>query len=91
MLVPYSPLVIFQASPCIRFNKEGTLLAVSTSDNGVKILANTEGFRLLRAVENRPFDNSASASAAIVKVCVLTFSPLVNGFSLCFPDFNFKE
>ncbi|KNA11838.1 hypothetical protein SOVF_131310 isoform A [Spinacia oleracea] len=53
------------ASPCIRFNKEGTLMAVSTSDNGVKILANSDGIRQLRAVENRPFDTSASA--AIVK------------------------
>ncbi|MCE5165746.1 hypothetical protein HAX54_012000, partial [Datura stramonium] len=31
-----------KASPCLRFNKEGMLLAVSTSDNGLKILANTE-------------------------------------------------
>lgn len=66
------------ASPCIRFNKEGTLLAVSTSDNGVKILANTEGFRLLRAVENRPFDNSASASAAIVKGPTMGVFPTAN-------------
>lgn len=52
------------ASPCIRFNKEGILLAVSTSDNGVKILANAEGIRLLRTVENRAFDASRAASAA---------------------------
>ncbi|XP_015060617.1 protein TPR3-like [Solanum pennellii] len=37
------------ASPCIRFSKEGTLLAVSTSENGVKILANADGV-LLKAV-----------------------------------------
>lgn len=41
------------ASPCIRFNKDGILLAISTSDNGFKILANAEGIRLLRTVENR--------------------------------------
>ncbi|XP_031096828.1 protein TPR3-like [Ipomoea triloba] len=35
--------------PCLRFNKEGNLLAVSTSENGIKILANADGFRLLRA------------------------------------------
>ncbi|XP_058760104.1 topless-related protein 4-like [Vicia villosa] len=46
------------ASPCIRFNKDGTLLAISTSDNGVKILANAEGIRLLRTVENRSVDAS---------------------------------
>ncbi|MBA0693730.1 hypothetical protein Goari_004081, partial [Gossypium aridum] len=54
-------------SPCIRFNKEGTLLAVSTDDNGVKILANSDGVRFLRTVENRSFDASRVAPAAIVK------------------------
>ncbi|KAE8657881.1 Protein TOPLESS [Hibiscus syriacus] len=54
-------------SPCIRFNKEGTLLAVSTDDNGVKILANSDGVRLIRTVENRSFDSSRVAPAAIVK------------------------
>uniref|UniRef100_A0A0A0LG07 CTLH domain-containing protein n=1 Tax=Cucumis sativus TaxID=3659 RepID=A0A0A0LG07_CUCSA len=55
------------ASPCIRFNKDGVLLAVSTNDNGIKILANAEGFRMLRTVENRTFDASRVASAAVVK------------------------
>ncbi|KAL3497851.1 hypothetical protein ACH5RR_040583 [Cinchona calisaya] len=35
------------ASPCFRFNQEGILLAVCTSDNCVKILANTDGDQLL--------------------------------------------
>nr|GMD76944.1 topless-related protein 4-like [Ipomoea batatas] len=35
--------------PCLRFNKEGNLLAVSTSENGIKILVNADGFRLLQA------------------------------------------
>ncbi|KAK1389417.1 WUS-interacting protein 2 [Heracleum sosnowskyi] len=65
-----------QASPCIRFNKEGILLAVSTNDNGIKILANTDGMRLLRTVERRSFDASRISSAAIVK----------NGDSRNFPD-----
>ncbi|CAA7027040.1 unnamed protein product [Microthlaspi erraticum] len=51
------------ASPCVRFNREGILLAVSTSDHGVKILASDDGIRLLRTVENRPF-----APAAVMKV-----------------------
>ncbi|XP_024959233.1 topless-related protein 4-like isoform X3 [Cynara cardunculus var. scolymus] len=55
------------ASPCIRFNKEGILLAVSTNDNGIKILANPDGIRLLRTMENRPFDASRVASASVVK------------------------
>ncbi|XP_007013506.2 PREDICTED: topless-related protein 4 isoform X3 [Theobroma cacao] len=54
-------------APCIRFNKEGTLLAVSTEDNGVKILANSDGIRFLRTVENRSFDASRVAPAAMVK------------------------
>ncbi|KAK3436831.1 hypothetical protein EUGRSUZ_C01358 [Eucalyptus grandis] len=39
------------ASPCIRFNKEGVLLAVSTSDNSIKILANSFGIELLRTTK----------------------------------------
>ncbi|XP_062210621.1 protein TPR3 isoform X1 [Phragmites australis] len=59
------------ASPRIRFNKEGTLLAVSTHDNGFKILANTDGLRLLRMLENRSFDASRNASETVTK-------PLIN-------------
>ncbi|CAA0827363.1 Topless-related protein 4 [Striga hermonthica] len=51
------------ASPCIRFSKEGSLLAVSTNDNGVKILANPEGVRLMRSMESR---SGANAKAAIL-------------------------
>lgn len=43
-------------------------MAVSTNDNGIKILANAEGIRMLRTVENRTFDASRVASAAVVKV-----------------------
>ncbi|XP_031479971.1 topless-related protein 1-like [Nymphaea colorata] len=60
-----------QASPRIRFNKEGTLLAVSTSDNGFKILANADGLRLLHTFENRSFDASRVASEAMVKPPVM--------------------
>ncbi|XP_011017798.1 PREDICTED: topless-related protein 4-like isoform X2 [Populus euphratica] len=64
------------ASPCIRFNKEGTLLAVSTNDNSIKILANSDGIRLLRTVENRTFDASRAASAAVAKAPAIgTFPP----------------
>ncbi|GAB4828259.1 Topless- protein 4 [Ancistrocladus abbreviatus] len=63
------------ASPRIRFNKEGTLLAVSTSENGVKILANAEGVRLLRSPENRPFDASRVASAGVVKAPSISAFP----------------
>ncbi|XP_019452605.1 PREDICTED: topless-related protein 4-like isoform X2 [Lupinus angustifolius] len=66
------------ASPCIRFNKEGILLAVSTNDNGVKILANAEGIRLLRTVDNRNFDASRVASAAVVKTPTIGAFPSTN-------------
>jgi hypothetical protein len=38
----------------LRFNKEGNLLAVTTVDNGFKILANADGLRNLRALGSRP-------------------------------------
>ncbi|KAG6421485.1 hypothetical protein SASPL_118038 [Salvia splendens] len=52
------------ASPRIRFSKNGTLLAVSANDNGIKILANTDGFRILRASENLAFDASRTSEGA---------------------------
>ncbi|XP_052209602.1 protein TOPLESS-RELATED PROTEIN 2-like isoform X2 [Diospyros lotus] len=50
------------ASPKLRFNKEGSLLAVTTNDNGIKILANTDGQRMLRMLENRAFEGSRGLS-----------------------------
>ncbi|TQD73855.1 hypothetical protein C1H46_040605 [Malus baccata] len=41
-----------KASPCIRFNKEGSLLAVSANDCRVKILATMDGLRLMRTIES---------------------------------------
>ncbi|CAA7024735.1 unnamed protein product [Microthlaspi erraticum] len=45
------------ALPRLRFNREGNLLAVTTADNGFKILANPAGFRSLRAMESSAFDS----------------------------------
>ncbi|KAL3825094.1 hypothetical protein ACJIZ3_021123 [Penstemon smallii] len=53
--------------PCICFNKEGVLLAVATNENGVKILANKDGVRLLKLIENRPFDACRVSSATQIK------------------------
>ncbi|XP_058103933.1 protein TOPLESS-RELATED PROTEIN 2-like isoform X3 [Magnolia sinica] len=53
------------ASPRLRFNKEGSLLAVTTSDNGIKILANTDGQRLIRMLESRAFEGSRGPSEPI--------------------------
>ncbi|KAK1358187.1 hypothetical protein POM88_051443 [Heracleum sosnowskyi] len=46
------------ASLCIHFSKEGVLLAVSASDNSVKILGNAEGSRLVNTVRIRTRDPS---------------------------------
>lgn len=46
----------------MRFNKEGNLLAVTTADNGFKILTNTDGLRNLRAMEMRSFDISKAST-----------------------------
>ncbi|MED6123342.1 RNA polymerase II associated Paf1 complex subunit Tpr1 [Stylosanthes scabra] len=51
------------ASPRIRFNKDGTLLAVSANENGIKILANADGMRLLRTLENSLYDASRTSEA----------------------------
>ncbi|CAA0838821.1 Topless-related protein 1 [Striga hermonthica] len=53
------------ASPRLRFNKEGSLLAVTTSDNGIKILANIDGQRMLRMIEARAFDGPRGISEAV--------------------------
>ncbi|XP_047250967.1 protein TOPLESS-RELATED PROTEIN 2 isoform X3 [Capsicum annuum] len=55
------------ASPRLRFNKEGSLLAVTTSDNGIKVLANTDGQRMLRMLESRAFEGSRAFSDVNVK------------------------
>lgn len=46
------------ASPRLRFNKEGSLLAATLIDNGIKILANNDGLRLIRMLESRIADGS---------------------------------
>ncbi|KAF8011645.1 hypothetical protein BT93_J2048 [Corymbia citriodora subsp. variegata] len=43
-------------SPCIKFNREGSLLAVSTSENAVKILANNKAVHLLHSNGSRALD-----------------------------------
>lgn len=43
---------ISKACPRIRFNKDGTLLAVSANENRIKILATADGVRLLRTYDS---------------------------------------
>lgn len=58
-------MLFLQASPRLRFNKEGSLLAVTTSDSGIKILANADGQRMLSMLETRAFDGARSLSEAV--------------------------
>ncbi|CAL9112407.1 unnamed protein product [Musa textilis] len=57
-------------SPPLRFNREGSLLAVATSDSGIKILANTDGQRLLTTTENRPSEEGSWHGQRIVQATV---------------------
>ncbi|CAM8927593.1 unnamed protein product [Rhodiola kirilowii] len=41
------------ASPRVRFNKDGSMLAVTTSDNVIKILANNDGISLIKMMDRR--------------------------------------
>ncbi|XP_058206857.1 topless-related protein 4-like isoform X1 [Rhododendron vialii] len=59
------------ASPCLRFNKEGILLAISTNENGIKILANIDGIRLLQTLETRSFDPSRAGSSSVLKASTM--------------------
>ncbi|KVH98059.1 CTLH, C-terminal LisH motif-containing protein [Cynara cardunculus var. scolymus] len=61
------------ASPRIRFNKDGALLAVSSNENGIKILANSDGLRLLRTFENLSYD-AASRTPEAAKPAINTIS-----------------
>ncbi|AQK41419.1 Ramosa 1 enhancer locus 2 [Zea mays] len=67
------------ASPRLRFNREGSLLAVTTSDNGIKILANTDGQRLLRMLESRAFEGSRGPPQQInTKPPIVALGPVSN-------------
>lgn len=47
--------------PRLRFNKEGNLLAVTTADNGFKILANAVGLKTLKAIDSTSFEGLRSS------------------------------
>ncbi|XP_031485381.1 protein TPR1-like isoform X1 [Nymphaea colorata] len=54
--------------PRLRFNKDGSLLAVTTADNGFKVLANADGLRYLRSIENRTFEaHRAAVDTPLIK------------------------
>lgn len=65
--------VLHQSLPRLRFNKEGNLLAVTTADGGVKILADTDGMKYLRSIEARSYE----ASKAQVETKVFTLQNII--------------
>ncbi|XP_042410983.1 protein TOPLESS-RELATED PROTEIN 2-like [Zingiber officinale] len=55
------------AFPQLRFQKDGSLLAVTTSDNGIKILANADGQRVLRMLEvSRSVSKQSNSNVKVV-------------------------
>ncbi|KAB1204654.1 Topless-related protein 1 [Morella rubra] len=56
------------SNPRIRFNKEGTLLAVSANDNRIKILATVDGLQLIRANESHSLIGARSTPETVTKL-----------------------
>lgn len=71
----YMFVLLYQSLPRLRFNKEGNLLAVTTADNGFKILANAVGLRYLKVNETPAFEamRTPIESAAIKVMFVHIF------------------
>lgn len=68
------------SQPRLRFNKEGNLLAVSTTGNGIKILATAASLRSLRPVETSCFRSSTrptefKASSSSVAAVINAIAP----------------
>lgn len=61
-----------KAIPCIRFNKVGTLLAVSANDNRVKVLATPDGLPLMSSYENQALTIPRIAPENVKKVIWLS-------------------
>lgn len=58
-----------QSLPRLRFNKEGNLLAVTTSDGGLKVLANSDGIKYLKAIDARSYEASKAPFETKVFIC----------------------
>ncbi|KAI4369377.1 hypothetical protein MLD38_017820 [Melastoma candidum] len=56
------------STPCLKFNRDGHLLAVTTADNGFKILASSVGLRYLKVNEGHAHDILRSPMEALPKV-----------------------
>ena len=69
---------MFQSLPRLRFNKEGNLLAVTTADNGFKILVNAAGVKSFKAIESTAYFEglrpAVESTAIKVPIIYLGFS-----------------
>ncbi|KAJ1407691.1 WD40/YVTN repeat-like-containing domain superfamily [Sesbania bispinosa] len=71
--------------PRLKFNKEANLLAVTTTDSGLKILANSDGIKYLRAIEAQSYEASKAPVVTVNKVqhversSPVGPSPMLNG------------
>lgn len=65
------------------------MLAVTTSDSGIKVLANSDGQRMLRMLESRAFDGARGLSEVNVKVIFSAFL-LLDFLIVCLLYFGFN-
>lgn len=59
-------VAFLQSLPLLKFNKKGNLLAVTTQDNGLRILGNRDGFMYLISLKNQSCE--ASKASVVSKV-----------------------
>lgn len=65
---------MFQSLPLLRFNREGNLLAVTTADDGFKILANAVGLKMFKV--NESTESATIKVAMIFLVCFVSYYQL---------------
>ncbi|GLU01278.1 hypothetical protein SLE2022_185900 [Rubroshorea leprosula] len=70
LLTTIDPAGDLPPNPCIRFNKEGTLLAVFANQNKIKILATEDQDQLLQTAENYSVDTPQDVSDTLRKPAV---------------------
>lgn len=58
----------------MRFNKHGSMLAVNTSDNVIKILANNDGINLIKMMDRRSNNGSRGLTEALNSKVTQIFS-----------------
>ncbi|KAK4802794.1 hypothetical protein SAY86_000997 [Trapa natans] len=65
--------------PRLRFNKEGNLLAVTTADNGFKILSNNAGLRYVKVSGPSVATNASPVNLKVERSSPARPSPIING------------